>query len=288
MKQQIPDESWNNIENPWNGGGISVIENELRGEHNQLIAKYKLEVEKCPPQPYQGTPNAEIWVLLANPRYLAGKVGKDAGDDSVWSDLGRRKTYEELLKFNKPKDGEYYNYILNDTFDGYYGRTWFIDRFIGENKLLSSKEEKEALFGKFGETQKVDACWSIDKRFFLLQAFAYASNDCQEIPSPDVFKHMEFNQKLLRWALTHGKIVVIGRAAKYWNGIIESVSERDESKIFVMLNPRNVSFSDGNIITYEAWKSMEKCRECGKEAAKKGFEVIKSELESCRNQLGRS
>ena len=67
--------SWKDIPNPWQK--LPAGKFCLDGEENQ---KYQ---QTIPPQPYQGTPDAKIWVLLANPEY------EENDDTTVQSNLKR-------------------------------------------------------------------------------------------------------------------------------------------------------------------------------------------------------
>lgn len=131
--------SWRDIPNPWKELPLTeqsdfYLPNEKNDNYSQTI----------PPQPYQGTPDAKIWILLANP----GFKDKDDITEDMESDIDFFKQHKDLvlkqLIFEQTKNGGYYNFVLNPGLEKYCGRKWFLDRFIGKGKLLSSEEEKQA------------------------------------------------------------------------------------------------------------------------------------------------
>ena len=228
---------------------------------NDMNQKYQFSI---PPQPFQGDPDADIWVLLTNPGYTSGVGNGIYGDNIAYRDsMGvreiddkrelRLKACRAQLKFDPA--GKYHNYVLNDEFKGTYsGTKWFLERFVGKTKLLCSEADKKLFESVANTDQFPEEYWrKIDRRFFLLQIHGYASKGYE---APDYFPHMEYNKALLRWGIGAGKVIVIARGIRYWQKVIESM-EHDDAKIFVMLNNRNSSFSGNNLVRYAEWKQSQ-------------------------------
>lgn len=248
--------------NPWkwlcidslNEKNIFCLPEEKNEKYNQFI----------PPQPYQGTPNAKIWILLANPGYKDENAPKDGMDsDITFFDKNKEPALKQLI-FMQGENCDFCNYILDPKFINYYGRKWFLDRFTGKDYLLSSEAEKSAC-----ENNDYDTLKRVDNRFFLLQIHGYASKEYNNSAN---FKHMEYNKALLRWALANDKIIVIARQTEYWQRVIESV-EHDDTKIFVMLNNRNVCFTPRNLVRYFEWKQSQITLSIAKADVKRHFEL---------------
>lgn len=98
--------SWRDIPNPWKELPLTeqsdfYLPNEKNDNYSQTI----------PPQPYQGTPDAKIWILLANP----GFKDKDDITEDMESDIDFFKQHKDrVLKqliFEQTGNGGYYNYI---------------------------------------------------------------------------------------------------------------------------------------------------------------------------------
>ena len=220
---------------------------------------------RLPPQPFQGNPDADIWMLLANPGYAEGISKGLYGNDIAYLDnnIGvreiddnrelRLKACKAQLRFEK--SGKYHNYVLNDEFKGgYSGTKWFLERFVGDTKLLCGEADKKLFESVSNKEQLPEEYWhKIDRRFFLLQIHGYASKSFDESAC---FPHMEYNKALLRWGIEAGKVIVIARCSSYWQKVIESM-DHDDAKIFVMLNNRNSHFTRNNLVRYAEWKQSQ-------------------------------
>lgn len=222
-------------------------ENDVDDDMNK---KYQFGI---PPQPFQGDPDAAIWVLLANPRYQEMDAAAEKqivlGDKSLFRNSRNRMTCIDQLSFKKT-EGRFCNYVLNHEFNNYYGRNWFFDHFTGKYKLLSNARELEFRSRNPEDPAENHFLDRLDERFFLLQVHGYAS---KEYDDSDYFPHMEYNKALLRWGIGAGKVILIARSIRYWQKVIESM-EHDDAKIFVMLNYRNSSFTRNNLVRYDEWK----------------------------------
>ena len=237
--------SWKDIPNPWQK--LPAGKFCLGGEENE---NYQ---QTIPPQPYQGTPEAKIWVLLANPGY-------EENDDTT----GQRTIYGDKSLFRNPvnqercidqlsfkKTGAFCNYVLNNEFNNYYGRDWFFEHFTGKDRLLSNEKESEFKRQVPKNPSENDLLYKIDRRFFLLQVHGYAS---KEYNGPGYFPHMEYNKALLQWAIDNGKIIVVARCADYWiRQIGELTIRRYNSKHFFFMRSRRVYFTRGNLFRYNDW-----------------------------------
>lgn len=234
-----------------------------------------------PPQPFQGNPDAAIWVLLANPGYSKENNKNYYCDDTAYvKDCDINGQQESrlnscLAQLSFKKAGKYHNYVLNEEFRGeftFYGTKWFLDRFVGNNKLLGCEKD----INLFSEED-----WhTIDDRFFLLQVHGYAS---KEFDSSCYFKHMDHNIELLKWGIKAGKVIVIARRHEYWHEKIEE-EIHDDSKIFVMLNNRNASFTENNLVSYEDWKRSQEIIKNAKENAKEILTEAKSKVKEKMSQ----
>ena len=150
--------NFENNPNPWAAikDGNYVLENEKEAAQNK---QYKFHTD-LPPQPFQGNPDAPIWILALNPGY-SEKTDKDPVPD-VWyykNHEERRKAMLNQLKFKK--SGKHWHYVL-DNEDGNYSKEWFKKHFfkdmgIDENNVehsacskpvYSSEESHNLLKGK--------------------------------------------------------------------------------------------------------------------------------------------
>ena len=263
--------SWRDIPNPWKELPLTeqsdfYLPNEKNDNYSQTI----------PPQPYQGTPDAKIWILLANP----GFKDKDDITEDMESDIDFFKQHKDLvlkqLIFEQTGNGGYYNFVLNPGLEKYCGRKWFLDRFIGKGKLLSSEEEKQACL-----SYKSDVLNAIDLRFFLLQIHGYASPTYK---ASEHFSHSDYNEQLLHWALANDKIIVIARCVAHWLKVIEKVNHNTQ-KIFVMLNNRNVSFSSNNLVRYPAWKYAQEILSEAKKATPRQLNEIWERIHTLNGEM---
>ena len=221
--------SWRKIINPWRKirEKLYILKNEQKSV-NEL--SYMLHTE-LPPQPFQGNPDAPIWILALNPGY-SEKTDKYPVPD-VWyykNHEERRKAMLNQLKFKK--SGKHWHYVL-DNEDGNYSKEWF----------------KKHFFKDMGIDEN-----NVDKNIFILQALGYASEsfngDLNKIT--EAFPHMRFAQKLARWGLRHGKKIVIARSNEYWQNIlkIDRKNKKIQQNVYFLSSYMNIVFTSNNILNW--------------------------------------
>ncbi len=240
------------VDNPWSKMFVdgkfvlSQEEEEAIGKFNIAKAEeYRLQTD-IPPQPYQGTPNANIWVLLGNPCF-------DETEKAFYRHENGKKFCIDQLVFQEKSKDCFANYVLDQDFNNRYAKDWFLSRFVGKDKLLSSENEKEMIENNRFSVEGHKVLHEIDMRFFLLQIHGYASKAFHESAC---FPHMAYNKALLQWGINAGKVIVIARCISYWKKVIESM-DHDDTKIFVLLNNRNSHFTSNNLVRYAEWKQSQ-------------------------------
>ena len=223
-------------DNPWAAikDGYYVLENEKdAAKHEQ----YQFHTD-LPPQPFQGNPDAPIWILALNPGY-SEKTDKYPVPDAEYykNHDERRKAMLDQLKFQK--SGDHWHYVL-DNEDGNYSKEWFKEHFI-KKKDMGLDEN------------------NVDENIFILQAFGYASEKFNGNLNKMVesFPHMNFAQELARWGLKNGKKIVIARCKDYWLNVLETEKHPENfNNIYFFSSPRNISFSAGNIINWYEYQLL--------------------------------
>lgn len=183
-----------------------------------------------PPQPFQGNPEAPIWILMLNPCY--------SKDDKEYYETERKRKNAILNQLKFEKNGNHWHYVLDNAKNN-FSRDWFEKRFITNKDMGLTLE-------------------NVDKKIFILQACGYASEkfngDLKKMTTD--FPHMKFAQELARWGLANGKTIVIARSKDYWQNVlnIEIKSENIRKNVYFLCSYLNLSFSSGNIISYEKYK----------------------------------
>ena len=231
--------NFENNPNPWAAikDGNYVLENEKdAAKHEQ----YQFHTD-LPPQPFQGNPEAPIWVLSLNPGYSEKTDKYPVPDVEYYKNHEERKKAMLLqLTFSQPAENNHWHYVL-DNEDGNYSKKWFMDHFI-KNRDMG-----------------LDV-GNIDKNIFILQAFGYASEKFNGNLNTMVksVPHMTFAQELARWGLKNGKKIVIARCKDYWLDILrksEYFSEKKEN-IYFLSSPQNISFSAENIVNWYEYQLL--------------------------------
>ena len=222
--------NFENDPNPWAAikDGNYVLENEKdAAKHEQ----YQFHTD-LPPQPFQGNPEAPIWILMLNPGYSEKTDQYPVSDADYYKKHDdRRKAMLAQLTFSPPKEKNHWHYVL-DNEDRNYSKNWF----------------KEHFFKDMGIDEN-----NVDKNIFILQACGYASEKFNGNLNKMTksFPHMEYAQELARWGLKNGKKIVIARCKDYWLNVLEAEKYPENfNNIYFFSSPRNISFSAGNIINW--------------------------------------
>lgn len=225
---------WKKIQEPY-----YILEDEKEAAQNK---QYKIHTE-LPPQPFQGNPEAPIWVLSLNPGYSEKTDKYPVPDVEYYKNHEERKKAMLLqLTFSQPAENNHWHYVL-DNEDGNYSKKWFMDHFI-KNRDMGLD------------------IGNIDKNIFILQAFGYASDTFNGNLNKMVksFPHMVYAQNLARWGLAHDRKIVIARCKDYWLDILrksEYFSEKKEN-IYFLSSPQNISFSAENIVNWNEYQQIKK------------------------------
>jgi hypothetical protein len=246
--------SWRKIRNPWKKikDKCYVLENEKEAAQNE---QYQFHTD-LPPQPFQGNPEAPIWFLALNPGYSEETAKYPVNDVAYYrSHSDRRRAMLGQLKFKKK--GKHRHYIL-DNEDVNYSKDWF----------------KEHFFKDMGLDEK-----NVDDKIFILQAFGYASEKFNGNLNTMVksFPHMVYAQKLARWGLNHGKIIVIARSCTYWQNVLEIEKKHQEiqKNVYFLSSNMNIVFSSNNILNWAKEQSNVPREQNKKESVEKLKEIIK-------------
>lgn len=216
--------------NPWEKikDKCYVLENEKKAAPNE---QYQFHTD-LPPQPFQGNPEAPIWILMLNPCY--------SKDDKEYyeKETERKEAMLNQLSFTPPKEENHWHYVLDNS-ENNFSRKWFEDHFF--NKGLGITAD------------------NVDNKIFILQAVGYASEKFNGNLNKMVesFPHMKFAQKLARWGLNHGKIIVIARCKDYWLNVLEAEKHpKNFNNIYFFSSPQNISFSAGNIVNWYEYQLL--------------------------------
>lgn len=242
--------------NPWAAikDGSYGLENEKDAAGNE---QYQFHTD-LPPQPFQGNPEAPIWILMLNPCY--------SKDDKEYyeKETERKEAMLNQLSFTPPKEENHWHYVLDNS-EKNFSRKWFDERFI-KNKDMGITAD------------------NVDDKIFILQACGYASEkfDSDLNKMTKSFPHMRFAQELARWGLRHGKTILIARSRKYWLEVLQSaMKEKNFSDIYCFCSYLNLSFSSGNIISYErvkkGWNSKDEYRKFKQESAQELKKIIENQ-----------
>lgn len=243
-------------DNPWAAikDGNYVLETEKdAAKHEQ----YQFHTD-LPPQPFQGNPEAPIWILMLNPGYSEKTDQYPVSDADYYKKHDdRRKAMLAQLTFSPPKEKNHWHYVL-DNEDRNYSKNWF----------------KEHFFKDMGIDEN-----NVDKNIFILQACGYVSEkfngDLNKMTKS--FPHMEYAQKLARWGLNHGKIIVIARSCTYWQNVleIEKKSQEIQKNVYFLSSNMNIVFSSNNILNWAKEQSNVPREQNKKESVEKLKEIIK-------------
>lgn len=241
---------WQEIDNPWAEQAkewLTLLPKTyiLHGEEKAVEAfneKYRgkdCELQlQLPPQPFQGTPDAKIWVLLQNSGYTPEPTDTMDSDAVTFGKSAYRKACLQQLFFERV-DGGYFNYVLNPGFERCFGKQWFEQHF----KIKSTK---------------LNDARATDERFFLLQTFGYASI---KGGIPKGLLHTQYNKELLKWAVQNGKIIVFARCLDYWVKVVgEMWIDEHPEQFFCMASPISGVFSSNNLLLYHDWLQKEDCQ----------------------------
>lgn len=206
-----------------------VLENEKNAAGNE---QYKFHTD-LPPQPFQGNPDAQIWILMLNPCYSL--------DDEKYynNEENRLNAMLNQLTFSEPETGNHWHYVL-DNAENNFSRRWFEKRFI-TNKDMGITAD------------------NVDQKIFILQACGYASEKFNDNLHKMVkyFPHMEYAQKLARWGLNYGKRIVIARCKDYWLNVLDAKKHPENfNNIYFFSSTQNLSFSAGNIVNWYEYQLL--------------------------------
>jgi len=199
-------------------------------------AKFCLKLE-IPPQPFIGTPEANIWLLLKNPGYSDIDLYDCWGDivqDSIVlpADVAKNalQRRQELMisqfGFDQEKGKEFY--LLDESFrtciaSGKGGYGWYSRYLFPEDGLLS----------KFCENTTADRLAFCSRNIFVLDYHPYHSKNFCEAHS-DVLVH-EYWKVLVEHGLKSKKIMV------FWGSkILAKVRQRFPQEYASAVNERRV------------------------------------------------
>ena len=105
--------SWRSIKNPWAGKFEKNDEVFVFAEDRAPVENYNAKKtenlihQENPPQPFQGTPDAEVWFLVLNPGY-------DESDTVFYSDRARPDRRDAILRqlaFEQPDKNHYWHKV---------------------------------------------------------------------------------------------------------------------------------------------------------------------------------
>ena len=192
--------------------------------------KQSLHLE-IPPQPWQGNPDAKMWILLTNPGY-------NPLDSQFYSTSAHREATLSQLQFKC--SGEHWHYVVNPEYRKWkseddkdnYSWTWFRDRFVKQvKKVLRIRDDEKAF--QF-----------LDENIFLLQSFGYASEGSQGDLFPLRFhSQARFIRKLLKWGVDNGKSMYIMRSDAIWQYWLDDEKDicaqlEKDNRLFINPSPR--------------------------------------------------
>ena len=229
--------NFENNPNPWAAikDGNYVLENEKdAAKHEQ----YQFHTD-LPPQPFQGNPEAPIWILMLNPGYSEKTDQYPVSDADYYKKHDtRREAMLNQLTFASPAQTNHWHYVLDNS-ENNFSRKWFEDHFFNKDMGITAD--------------------NVDNKIFILQACGYASEKFNGNLNTMVksFPHMKFAQELARCGLKNGKKIVIARCKDYWLNVLEAEKHPENfNNIYFLSSPQNISFSAGNIVNWYEYQLL--------------------------------
>lgn len=245
--------SWETIEDPWAEKFVKESTDFVLEEDKDAVRNYndknpenQIHLE-YPPQPFQGSPEAKIWLLALNP-------GWAELDSSFYSDCNNRNAILKQLAFDEPDDQCYWHYVMNPkyTCKNSYSRQWF-EKYIFKPFCRDFLQDEK----KYDDNVKIKI---LDKTLFILQLSGYASANVSNKTlkalgiTEQKNKHIEFVKTLLQWGVDNKKKFIISRPEAVWEQLFgeENIGTlKKGNRLFVTSSKRALYFSKNNLLLWQ-------------------------------------
>ncbi len=220
------------IQNPWrdliNSEKILSIDKEKIESYNEkYIGKKERQVSTFDfPEPFIGTPEADVYVLLANP-------GRNIKKEEELLKLVKEKGLERRILQNLSHDfsnNEFPFYFLDPDFDEHPGGKWWQNAF---KKLIKGDLERRKV---------------IANEFFGIELFGYHSTKCERsllYNSQYRLSSSEYSYHLVLNAITENKIIILARAVGDWFSKVPEL--REYRNCYFLASNRGIQFSNRTI-----------------------------------------
>jgi hypothetical protein len=236
--------------NPWNkitsNNKILEIDKNLVEKHNFKYADQ--EIRKIStidyPEPFLGNPNANIYILLANP-------GRDISNEKSTIELVENTELQNIIIKNLHHDFkniDYPFYFLDPKFEKHPGAKWW-------KKALKKLIQNDPI------NQKILA-----NEIFEVELYGYHSTKCERRlinNKNDKLISSEYSYQLIRKAITDNKIILLARAVGDW---FDKVPElKNYEKCYFIASNRGIDFSR-KTISPKAYLEIERIIEKSRKA----------------------
>ena len=176
------------------------------------------------PEPFIGSPDAAVYVLSLNPGY--------SPDDDLWHE---NQEYSSAISSSICHESMVIPfYFFDPLFALSPGSRWWLRRC---RRLINDVGQE-----------------NLSRQLFCVELFPYHSRKYRQIPRsilPSKFvPSSAYTAQLVRQAVKQNKQIVVMRAYRQWIKLVPELAEYEQ--IHTMKNPRNVSFSPGNLSGYPA------------------------------------
>ena len=231
-------------ENPWkkftfsseNNSNILEVDNDFISEYRDFLKskkrKYKqnnsLHLELFP-EPFEGNPNAPIYLLGGNPGYDKHDIYWCKGSDT------ESQSYLQLMRNNIEHKTEHFVFFER-SIQNHKGSKWW-------NKRI---------------------CDDLKNMIFNIEFFPYHSKkmnglrDFLDQPSAKCLPSNKYVDSLIHNAIKERKVIIITRLEKYW---IERISQfykdiRRYKNLYILLNHQSAIVGNGNIVKYAKFETL--------------------------------
>ena len=184
------------------------------------------------PEPFEGNPEAPIYLLGGNPGY--GEEGNEWHiNEHYLAIMSETLSHKYHRNQNNPTNFAFFD----ERLDGYGGTKWWKGHIAAE----------------------------IKDKIFNIEFFAYHSTKADGLKGffsqiakkgqskPTCISNQYADQLIYR-AIENKKIIIITRFEKYWLERIENLEEYEN--LYILLNHQIATVKEGNIIEYKKYKNL--------------------------------
>lgn len=234
------------LQNPWieitPEMEVKVLE-EDRKIVNSINAKYKKK-KQCTndlvctimwPEPFQGNPNAPVYLLNGNP---GGDIQREPSDDES------KKKYEDYKKILN--DSLFSNLMIanlsHQSVSGY-------DDFLYNNKLvINNKVLDGSIWWEKGTEEIRNALNGKNPNLFVVEYFPYNSKKSIGIDRSKRLHSYAYSDYLIKKAMADEKLIVIMRWKTAWLNRIDGLATYPN--LLEISSDRRVFLSSGNLLPF--------------------------------------